>query len=122
MSRQFCERMVRLVKVALKNTVERSAGPSVRSSCSSQQRDGDGHCPSGGSLLEILFVAHGLLRISTCVHRYGSGLRSRECVCVFVYLEFWIVVVGCRSSLVLLAPLLVVESSIKSPGTTVKPV
>ncbi|KRZ12292.1 hypothetical protein T11_12703 [Trichinella zimbabwensis] len=101
MSRQFCERMVRLVKVALKNTVERSAGPSVRSSCSSQQRDGDGHCPSGGSLLEILFVAHGLLRISTCVHRYGSGLRSREC-----------------SSLVLLAPLLVVESSIKSPGTT----
>ncbi|KRY45107.1 hypothetical protein T03_9878 [Trichinella britovi] len=33
---------------------ERSAGPSVHSPCSSQQRDGDGHCASGGSLLEIL--------------------------------------------------------------------
>ncbi|KRZ02807.1 Uncharacterized protein T11_15302, partial [Trichinella zimbabwensis] len=57
MSRQFCER------------------PYVHSSFSSQQRDGDGQCPSGESLLEILLVAYGLLLISTCVHRYGSGLR-----------------------------------------------
>ncbi|XP_003369681.1 hypothetical protein Tsp_05089 [Trichinella spiralis] len=33
---------------------ERSVGPSVHSSCSNQQRDGDGHCPSVGSL-EILW-------------------------------------------------------------------
>ncbi|KRX17347.1 hypothetical protein T07_4246 [Trichinella nelsoni] len=30
-----------------------SAGPSVRSSCSSQHRDCDKHAPSRGSLLEI---------------------------------------------------------------------
>ncbi|KRZ12236.1 hypothetical protein T11_6294 [Trichinella zimbabwensis] len=90
------------------------------------------HTPSSKSHLPLLRKLH-FSSMTTVGNSFGrsrtpanqylrSSLRSRECVCVFVYLEFWIVVVGCRSSLVLLAPLLVVESSIKSPGTTVKPV
>ncbi|KRX36639.1 hypothetical protein T05_6292 [Trichinella murrelli] len=67
---------------------------------------------SGVCRKEIRLVAPGLLSIRTCVHGYCSGLRASS-GCRFILGNLTLIKCSC-----ILALLLVVESLIKSPDTT----